>query len=74
MSPRRNWDSLTPSLASECAPPPGRLRARGGGSPYSDDWRKILALCLLCAWNARTCQVAPQSELHASPTDLWAAN
>jgi hypothetical protein len=22
MSPRRNWDSLTPSLASECAPPP----------------------------------------------------
>ena len=23
MSPRRNWDSPTPSLASECAPPPG---------------------------------------------------
>jgi hypothetical protein len=22
MSPRRNWDSPTPSLASECAPPP----------------------------------------------------
>ncbi len=21
MSPRRNWDSPTPSLASECAPP-----------------------------------------------------
>jgi hypothetical protein len=22
-SPRRNWDSPTPSLSSECAPPPG---------------------------------------------------
>ncbi len=50
MSPRRNLDSLTPSLASECAPPPepgGRhtcLRARGWGSPNSDDWS--LALCL----------------------------
>jgi hypothetical protein len=29
MSPRRNWDSLNPSLASECAPP---LRTRGGGA------------------------------------------
>jgi hypothetical protein len=28
MSPRRNWDSPTPSLASECAPPPG---TKGGG-------------------------------------------
>ncbi len=25
-----------------------RLRVRGWGSPYSDDWRKSLALCLLC--------------------------
>ncbi len=25
MSPRRNWDSPTPSLASECAPPHGTL-------------------------------------------------
>ncbi len=54
MSPRRNWDSPTPSLASECAPPPGsrgghaRLRVGGWGSPNSDDWRKSLALCLLC--------------------------
>ncbi len=23
MSPRRNWDSPTPSLAIKCAPPPG---------------------------------------------------
>ncbi len=35
--------------------PPGpkgghtRLRLRGWGSPNSDDWRKSLALCLLCA-------------------------
>ncbi len=28
MSPRRNWDSPNPSLASECAPPP---RTGGGG-------------------------------------------
>ncbi len=56
MSPRWNWDSPTPSLASECAPPPGtkrggghtRLRVRGWGSPNSDDWRKSLVLCLLC--------------------------
>jgi hypothetical protein len=47
MSPRRNWDSPTPSLASECAPTPGtkggghtRLWVRGWGSPNSDDWRK----------------------------------
>jgi hypothetical protein len=53
MSPRWNWDSPTPSLASECSPPPGtngsgrhtRLRLRGWGSPNSDDWRKSLALC-----------------------------
>ncbi len=58
MSPRQNWDSPTPSLASECAPSPRtkgrghtRLRAMGWGSPNSDDWRKSLALCLLCAVN-----------------------
>ena len=27
MSPHRNWDSPTPSLASKCAPPP---RTKGG--------------------------------------------
>ncbi len=39
MSSRRNWDSPTPFLASECAPPPPkpkgggltRLRVRGWG-------------------------------------------
>jgi hypothetical protein len=52
MSPRRNWDSPNPSLASECAPPPRtgggghtRLRVRGWGSPNSDEWRKSLPLC-----------------------------
>jgi hypothetical protein len=57
LSPRRNWDSPTPSLASECAPPLGSkgggarspAGGGGGGSPNSDDWRKSLALCLLCA-------------------------
>jgi hypothetical protein len=57
MYPRRNWDSPTPSLASECAPPPGikggggghtRQRVRGWGSPNSNDLKKSLALCLLC--------------------------
>ncbi len=55
MSPRWNWDSPTPSLASECAPSPrtkgkGHTRqgVRGSGSPNSDDWRKSFALCLLC--------------------------
>ncbi len=59
------------SLTSECAPPPNRgggggghtrLRLRGCGSPHSDDWRKSLALCLLCGfkeksgiWNSRLC-------------------
>ncbi len=56
MSTRRNWDSPNPSPASECALPPDqmvveghtRLRLRGWGSSNSDDWRKSLALCLLC--------------------------
>ncbi len=54
MSPRRNWDSPTPSLASECATPPG---SGGAHSPAGDGLgesqfrrlRKSLALCLLCA-------------------------
>jgi hypothetical protein len=45
-----------PSPANEWVLPPTpnqggghtRLRARGWGSPSSDDWRKSLALCLLC--------------------------
>ncbi len=57
LSPRPNWDSPTPSPASDCASPRNqrggvrghtRLRVRGWGSPNSDDWRIGLALCLLC--------------------------
>jgi hypothetical protein len=60
MSPRQNWYSPNPSLARKCAPPPRtgggggehtRLLVRGWGTPNSDDWRKGLALCLLCGPN-----------------------
>ncbi len=54
--PRPNWDSPTPSPTSEYAPPRnkkgvGGIHTRlcvGTVSPNSDDWRKSLALCLLC--------------------------
>jgi hypothetical protein len=58
MSSRPNWDSPTPSSpASRVCPAPygtkggghTRLRMRGLGSPNWIDWRKTLALCLLCA-------------------------
>ncbi len=55
MSPRRNWDSPNPSLASKCAPPPG-TKGEGAHSPAGEGlgesqfrWlEKSLALCLLC--------------------------
>ncbi len=67
MSLRWNWDFPTSSLASECVPshPPGtkggggggcactRRRDRGWRNYNSDDWRKNLALCLLCAYTWR---------------------
>ncbi len=38
MSPRRIWDSPTPSLASECVPPP---EPKGGGGGWSLlQWQK----------------------------------
>jgi hypothetical protein len=53
MSPRRNWDY--PPLPQASVPSSEtkgrgltRLRVRGWGRPNSDDWRKSLALCLLC--------------------------
>ncbi len=58
-APRPNWDPHTPSPASECVPPE---ESRGGeahspagervgeGGPNPDDWRKSLALCLICAF------------------------
>ncbi len=60
ISPRRSRDSLTPSPPSECAPPPpepqgaGILACEWGGawvSPDSNDWRKSLALCVLCGYH-----------------------
>ncbi len=40
MSPRRNRGGRGHT----------RLRVRGWGSPNFDDWRKSLALCLLCGF------------------------
>ncbi len=55
MSPRRNWDSPTHSLASECTPPPGtkggdtRLRVRGWGeSQFRRLEKKLSTLPTLC--------------------------
>ncbi len=59
MSPRRNWDSSIPSLASECAPSPEPRW--GGGGAFSPEveglgesqfrrLEKSLALCLLCGF------------------------
>ncbi len=70
MSPFRNQDSPTPSLASECAPPPRfkggrhtRLRVRGWGSPNSDGWRKSLALFVGTAIEINEkCNTRPRSE------------
>ncbi len=36
-----------------------RLRLRRWGSPNSDDWRKSLALCLLCGCVSRECLTWP---------------
>ncbi len=56
MSPRRNWDSPTPSLASECAPSPGTKGGGGAHFPAGEGFgesqfrrlEKSLAFCLLC--------------------------
>jgi hypothetical protein len=55
MSPRRNWDSPNPSLASECASTPGNkggghnsLAGEGLGESQFPRLEKTLALCLLC--------------------------
>ncbi len=61
MSPRRNWDSPTPSFASECAPPRSqkvggggtvtrhtRLRLVGGGVLIPTTGEKLSTLPTLC--------------------------
>jgi hypothetical protein len=77
MSPRQNWDSLNPSLASVWSPPPrtgggGGIRVRGWGSPNSEDWRKSFALCLLCGTNllARGRAVQREVSVEAEPQPL----
>jgi hypothetical protein len=55
MSPRRNWDSPTPSVAGECAPPPGTKAGWGhtqtaGERLGESQFRRLknsLALCPL---------------------------
>jgi hypothetical protein len=63
MSPRRSWDSPTPSLASECAPPPGTKGGggilacgcmRGWGVPIPTTGEKLSTLPILCEFNDLT--------------------
>jgi hypothetical protein len=78
MSPRRNWDSPNPSLASVWSAPPRtggrhtRLRVRGWGSSNSDDWRKSFPLCLLCGTDllARGRAVQREVSVEAEPQPL----
>jgi hypothetical protein len=55
LSSRPTWDLLAPLPQASVSPPEPKGEAthspagkRGWGSPNSDDWRKILALCVLC--------------------------
>jgi hypothetical protein len=58
----RIWSPHTPLPRESVAPPPsfgpqGRAHALAGeevGGPYSDDWRKSLALCLPCDFDRLT--------------------
>jgi len=75
MSPCRNWDSPTPLAAGECSLPPDQrvgghtsLRLKGWGSPNSDDWRKSLALCLLCAIPTPAYFAEPEISAHRKLT------
>jgi hypothetical protein len=54
MSPRWNWDSPNPSLASQCAPPPGTFHPHPsrageglGESQFQRLEKKLIALCLV---------------------------
>ncbi len=61
MSPRRKWVSPNPSLASECAPPPG-TKEEGAHSPAGEGLRethfrrlekKLSTLPILCGCSQR---------------------
>ncbi len=61
LSPRQNWDP-PPPLSQACVSPPEPKGGGGGhtvlrvrGCPNLDDWRKSLALCLLCAVSCHLC-------------------
>jgi hypothetical protein len=77
MSPRWNWDSPTPFVASECALPPG---PKGGGGAHSPAAKgvgksqfqrleKRLALCLLWAFSHLQCNFC-QRKLQLLPDVL----
>jgi hypothetical protein len=58
LSPRLHWDPPPPSRKQVCPPPSGRgdtldCTGEGVGNTNSDDWRKSLALGLLCAPSTR---------------------
>jgi hypothetical protein len=52
LSPGPNWDPHPLSRKQVCPPPEPKIDD-GGGGPNSDDWRKSLALCLLCVYSWR---------------------
>ncbi len=63
MSPRQNWDSPIPSLATECATYPGTKgrafspASEGLGKSQFRRLEKSPALCLLCVWNHRSANI-----------------
>jgi hypothetical protein len=56
----------TPHPLTDCAPPLNQ--GGGGGGTHSDDWRKSLALCLLCGVGVRggTASFRPPPPLSAA--------
>ncbi len=76
MSPRRNWDSPNPFLASECAPPPrtgegGRAHLPAGEGLGESQFRRLekkLSLCLLCAFAPPQFITIPSGPIHDTGT------
>jgi len=69
MSLRWNWDSPTPSAASECALPPvpkgggaHSPTAKGVGESQFQRLEKRLALCLLCVFPLPSTPTSPPSQ------------
>jgi hypothetical protein len=77
LSPRWNCPPPTPSPPASVPPHPNqtggltRLRARGWGCSNSDDWRKSLALCLLCfPFHKHSCAGIPAIQYSMDSTSL----